>query len=108
MITVDKHRLSGTADEIRTKLDYLACDQDEHEYLAGTWFRELAVNLAVRDDLAVTGVSYDGDTAVQELEVALGSAPHLDAIVIDGSQPGDQCQITLERCLSISSESAIE
>ena len=43
-----------------------------------------------------------------ELEVTLASAPHHDAIVIDRSQPGDHCQMTLERWLPISDEPDVE
>ena len=87
-------------------MEDLARDQDDHEYLAGTRFRELAVKLATREGLAVSAVSYD--TAVYELEVTLASAPHLDEIVIGHSQPGDHCQITLERWLPISGEPGLE
>ena len=106
MITVNKQLLSGTPGDIRAKVEDLARGQDDHEYLAGTWFRELAVKLATREGLAVSAVSYD--TAVYELEVTLASAPHLDEIVIGHSQPGDHCQITLERWLPISDEPGLE
>jgi hypothetical protein len=88
-------------------MEDLARDHDHGEYLAGTWFRELAVKLAIRPGLAVSAVS-DDDPAVFELEVILAEAPHRDAIVIDRSQPGDHCQITLERWLPISGEPSIE
>jgi hypothetical protein len=107
MITVHKQRLSGTADDIRWQLEDLATGQDDREYLAGTRFRELAVKLAARDGLAVYLVTGD-DAAVYELEVTLASAPQDDAIVIDRSQPGDHCQMTLERWLAIGGEPAIE
>jgi len=106
MITVNKQLLTGTPGDIRAKVEDLARDQDDREYLAGTWFRELAVKLATREGLAVSAVSYD--TAVYELEVTLASAPQLDAIVIGHSQPGDHCQITLDRWLPISGEPGIE
>jgi hypothetical protein len=106
MITVNKQPLSGTPGDIRAKVEDLARDQDDHEYLAGTWLRELAVKLATSDGLAVSAVSYD-DTAC-ELEVTLADAPHHDPIVISRSQPGDHCQITFERWLPIGSEPGIE
>ncbi len=108
MITANKQLLSGTPDEVRGLLEDLDRDQEDREYLAGTWFRELAVRLAASDGLIVSAVSYDDETAMQELEVTLASAPHLDAIVIDRSQPGDHCQITLDRWLPISGEPCIE
>lgn len=48
------------------------------------------------------------DAAVDELEVTLASAPHHEAIVVDRSQPGDHCQMTLERWLPIGDEPAVE
>ena len=107
MIMVNKQLLSGTPDDVRARVEYLACDQDDHEYLAGTWLRELAVTLAAREGITVSAVSYD-DTAEYELEVTLINAPHHDPIVIGRSQPGDHCQITLERWLPISGEPGIE
>jgi|SRR5580704_2762659 hypothetical protein len=107
MITVHKKLLSGTAEDIRQTVEDLARGEGLRQYVEGTWFRELAVHLATRDGLAVSLVSYD-DSLACELEVILTSAPHCDAIVIDRSQPGDQCQITLDRWLPISDEPAIK
>ena len=107
MITVNKQPLSGTPDEVRRKVVDLASDQDDHEYLAGTRFRELAVKLATGVGLAVSAVTYD-DAAVYELEVTLASAPHHDPVVIDRSQPGGHCQMTLERWLPVSDEPDVE
>ena len=107
MITVNKQLLSGTPDEVRTTVEDLARDQDDPEYLAGSWLRELAIKLAACDSLAVSVVSYD-DTAGYELEVTLASAPHHDPIVIGRSRTGDHCQVTLERWLPIHGEPDIE
>jgi len=107
MITANKRLLSGTPDEVRTTVEDLARDQDDPEYLAGTWLRELAINLAACDRLTVSVVSYD-DMAGYELEVTLASAPYLDPIVIGRSRPGDHCQITLERWLPIHGEPDIK
>ena len=106
MMTVRKQLLAGTPDDVRAMVEYLACGQDHLEYLAGTWLRELAVKLAACDGVTVSVVSYD-DTAGYELEVTLVSAPHHDPVVIGRSQPGDHCQITLERWLPISGEPGI-
>ena len=51
MITVNKQLLSGTPDDVRARVEYLARDQDHLEYLAGTWLRELAVTLAACDGM---------------------------------------------------------
>ena len=107
MITVNKQLLSGTPDDVRTTVEDLASDQDDPEYLAGTWLRELAVKLAACDGLTVSVVSYD-DTAAYELEVTLASAPHHDPIVIGRSRTGDHCQVTLERWLPIDNEESVE
>ena len=107
MVTMNRQLLSGTPDEVRRTMEDLARDQDDHEYLDGTRFRELAVKLAARHGLAVSAVTSD-DGAVYELEVTLESAPHHEAIVIDRSQPGDHCQMTLERWLPISDEPRVE
>jgi hypothetical protein len=107
LITLKKQLLSGTPDDVRRKVEDLASGQDDRQYLAGTWFRELAVKLAACDGLAVSAVTSD-DAAVYELEVTLASPPHHDVIVIDRSQPGDHCQLTLERWLPISNEPGIE
>ena len=106
MIMVNKQLLSGTPDDVRATVEYLARDQNHVEYLTGTWLRELAVKLAACDGIIVSAVSY-GDTAEYELEVTLVSAPHHDPIVIGRSQPRDHCQITLERWLPISGEPGI-
>jgi hypothetical protein len=107
MAAMNRHLLTGTPDEVRRTMEDLACDQDDHEYLDGTRFRELAVKLAAGHDLTVSAVTSD-DGAVYELEVTLESAPHCEAIVIDRSQPGDHCQMTLERWLPISDEPRVE
>jgi hypothetical protein len=107
MTTMNRQPLSGTPEDIRRTMEDLACEQDNHQYLAGARFRELAVQLATRDGLAVSAVTSD-DGAVHELEVTLASTPHHAAIVIDRSQPGDHCQMTLERWLPISDEPDIE
>jgi len=107
MITASKRLLSGTPEQLRATVEHVARGQDHREYLAGTWLRELAVNLAARDALTVSAVSYD-DMAGYELEVTLVSAPHHDPVVIGRSQTGEHCHITLERWLPIDGEPGIE
>jgi hypothetical protein len=107
MVTINRQPLSGTPEDVRRTMEDLARDQDDHEYLDGTRYRELAVKLAARHGLTVSAVTSD-DGAVYELEVTLESAPHHEAIVIDRSQPGDHCQMTLERWLPIRDEPCVE
>ena len=100
MITAQKRLLSGTPDEVRAIIEHLDCDQEHLEYLASTWLRELAVELAARDGLIVSAVSYD-DMAGYELEATLVSASHHDPIMIGRSRTGDHCQVTPERWLAV-------
>jgi hypothetical protein len=51
-------------------MEDLARDQDDHQYLDGARFRELAAQLATRDGLAVSAITSD-DRAVYELELTL-------------------------------------
>ena len=107
MITVHKQLLRGTPDAVRAMVEHLARDEDHHDYLAGTWLRELAIGLVACDGLAVSAVRYD-DVAGYELEVTLENAPHLESVVIGRSRIGDHCQVTLERWLPIDGEPGIK
>ena len=107
MITAHRRLLSGTPDEVRAIVEHLDRDQEHLEYLASTWLRELAVELAARDGLIVSAVSYD-DMAGYELEATSVSASHHDPIVIGRSRTADHCQVTLERWLPIDGEQGIE
>jgi hypothetical protein len=55
MITMNRRLLSGTPEDVRCTMEDLARDQDDHEYLDGARFRQLAVQLATRDGLAHRG-----------------------------------------------------
>lgn len=99
MITIHKVLLDGTPDDLQRKVEELARDQGPYEYLAGTRLRELAVALAMHDDLRVSVVTYEDGS--QELEVVLTGDPHCDAVMIDRNKLGDQCQVTWERWLAI-------
>jgi hypothetical protein len=68
MVAMNRQLLSGTPGEVRRTMEDLARDQDDHEYLDGTRFRELAVKLAARHGLTVSAVTSD-DGTVYELEV---------------------------------------
>jgi hypothetical protein len=106
MITVLKEPLKGTPDDIQAKLEQLAAGQDHREYLAGTRLRELALKLALHNGLDVSVAVYEG--ASQELEVTLRTAPCLGPILINRSDPGGDCQITLDRWLPIDTQPGIE
>jgi hypothetical protein len=99
VITIQKALISGTLDDLQRKVEELARDQGPYEYMAGTRLRELAVALAMHDDLRVSVVTYENGS--QELEVVLTGDPHCDAVMIDRNKLGDQCQVTWERWLAI-------
>lgn len=107
MITMYKQLLRGNPDDVRAMVEHLAHGQGHCEYLAETWLRELAIELAACDDLTVSAVRYDG-MAGYEVEVTLERAPHLDPIVIGRSRIGGRCQITLERWLPVDGEPDIK
>jgi hypothetical protein len=54
MITVHKQLLRGAPDDVRTTVEHLARGQGYLGYLAGTWLRELAIELAAYDGLTVS------------------------------------------------------
>jgi hypothetical protein len=107
MITVHKQLLRGAPDDVRATVERLAHGQGHREYLAGTWLRELAIELAACDGLTVSAVRYD-DITGYELEVTVESVPPLDPIVISRSRIGDSCQVTLERWLPLAGEPGIK
>jgi hypothetical protein len=46
--------------DLLARVEALTRSLEPHEYLPGTWLRELAVGLAQHDDLVVSVVTYDG------------------------------------------------
>jgi len=105
VISIHKTLLSGSPEGIRQQVEKLARHLGHRDYLAGTWLRELAVDLASHDDLSVSVVTYEGKS--QGLEVVLMGAPHCDGIMIDHNKTGDQCQLTLERWVWLNDEPAV-
>jgi hypothetical protein len=78
---------AGTYDDVHSQVEQLARCLEPHNYLTGTWLRELAVALALHDELAVSIVTYHGGG--QELEVRLASAPSSDGIIIGRGATGE-------------------
>lgn len=66
---------AGTYDDVHAQVEQLARSLEPHEYLPGTWLRELAIALALHDGLVVSVVTYD--RGGQELEVCLADANQL-------------------------------
>ncbi len=97
---------AGFYDDVHTQVEQLARDLEPHDYLAGTWLRELAIALAMNEDLVVSVVTYD--RGGQELEVRLASAQSSDGIVIGRGATGDQAQISLDLWVGIKDQPSVE
>ena len=106
MATTQTTLRAGTYNDVHAQVEQLARGLEPHNYLTGTWLRELAVALALHDELAVSIVTYDGGG--QELEVRLASAPSSDGIIIGRGAIGDQCQISLDLWVSIKDGPSVE
>jgi hypothetical protein len=105
-MTARKDLLSGSSDDVSARLEELSRGLTQHEYARGTRLRLLAVELARRPNLKVSLVTYENDS--QELEVTFADDQHCDPIMIDRDAIGENCQITLDRWLSISNDRDIE
>jgi hypothetical protein len=97
---------TGTYDDVHTQIEQLARDLDHHDYLAGTWLRELAIALTMNEDLVVSVVTYDHGG--QELEVRLARASTSDGIIIGCGATGDQAQISLDLWVGIKDGPSVE
>jgi hypothetical protein len=62
MITMNKLRLSGRPDDVLGTMEDLSRNRDD-QYQSGAWFRELAVELAMCEYLAVSAVTSAGGEA---------------------------------------------
>lgn len=106
MMTARRDVLSGTPEEVADMLEQLSRGMTNHEYLAGTQLRTLAMTLARNPDLLVWVVTYGNESL--ELEVALVGCPGRDPIIIDRNSTGAGCQVVLSKWLTINTEPEIE
>jgi hypothetical protein len=104
-MTIRKELLSGTPDEVAVKLEKLSLEMPNHEYMAGTRLRSLAVELVKNLGLQVSVITYENES--QELEVRLPGTLKCE-ITIDRNDTGDQCQVTCDRWLKIGTGPEIE
>ena len=104
IITARKTQLCGTPNTIRKTLNELCADINPREVTAGTQLRVLATELAQRDDVMVSVVTYENQW--MEIEVLLSAAPALAPVVIDLGKLGDQCLVSWERWLNIDKDSS--
>ena len=112
MMKAKKELLSGTPDKVSARLEELCRELDQHEYLAGTRLRMLAVELTKRPNLKVSLVTYLNESHVpeggQELEIIFADDPHCVPVMIDRDHIGEHCQITWDRWLRIGNDTEIE
>jgi hypothetical protein len=106
MATIQTRLQASTHDDVHAQVEQLACGLDPHEYLTGTWLRELAIILALHDDLVVSVVTYAGSG--RELEVRLAIAPSSNGLVIGRGATGDQAQISLDLWVGIKDGPGVE
>ena len=112
MMRASKELLSGTPDEVSARLEELSRDMAQHEYVAGTRLRMLAVELTKRPNIKVSLVTYQDESrdleGGQELEVMFTDDPHCEPVMIDRDHIGEHCQITWDRWLHIRNETEVE
>jgi hypothetical protein len=112
MMRASKELLSGTPDKVSARLEELSSDMAQHEYVAGTRLRMLAVELTKRPNIKVSLVTYQDDSrdldGGQELEVVFTDDPHCEPVMIDRDHIGEHCQITWDRWLHIRNETEVE
>jgi hypothetical protein len=112
MMKASKESLSGTPDKVAARLEKLCREIDQHEYLAGTRLRMLAVELTQRPNLRVSLVTYLNESQVpeggQELEIMFADDPQCEPVMIDRDHIGEHCQITWDRWLRIGNDTEIE
>ena len=112
MMRASKELLSGTPDKVSARLEELSRDLAQHEYVAGTRLRMLAVELTKRPNIKVSLVTYQDESrdldGGQELEVVFTDDPHCEPVMIDRDHIGEHCQITWDRWLHIRNETEVE
>ena len=112
MMKANRELLSGTPDKVSARLEELCRELDQHEYMAGTRLRMLAVELTKRPNLKVSLVTYLNESQVpeggQELEIIFADDPHCEPVMIDRDHIGGHCQITWDRWLHIRNDAEIE
>ncbi|SRR6266702_2214692 len=112
MMKAKKDLLSGTRDEVSARLEELCRELDNHEFMAGTRLRMLAVELTQRPNLRVSLMTYLNESQVpeggQELEIMFANDPFCEPVMIDRDHVGENCQITWDRWLRIGNETEIE
>jgi hypothetical protein len=101
---IRKTVLSGDPEDVRRELGEACRGMTPHEYDASARMLELAKELAERQDVTVSIVTYD--SCSMELQVSLSPGMSDDPILLGRDRSGENCQISWGRWESISDESA--
>ncbi|MGP0025036.1 MAG: hypothetical protein ACLPKE_17000 [Streptosporangiaceae bacterium] len=100
-----KLSLNGRPDD-GPRLDAFCERRAASEFEAGARLRALAVQLAKREELVVTGVAYEDESL--ELEVALAADRFRQLVTIDRDSTGGGCQLSWEQWANIGDDPAAE
>ena len=100
-----KLALNGRPDD-GPRLDAFCERLAARDFEASARLRALAVDLARREELAVTAVAYADESL--ELEIALAGDPFRELVTIDRDSTGRGCQVSWERWADISDDAAAE
>lgn len=105
MMVVHKTVLSGSPADVSRKLGEACRGMIPYEYDASTRLRELAMELAGRENVNVTIATYDASS--MELQVTLSLGMPDDPILLGRDKTGRNCQISWSSWKSINDETAI-
>ena len=100
-----KLALTGRPDD-GERLDEFCGRLEASDFGAGARLRALAVELARREELAVSAVAYED--APLELEVMLAGDRFRELVTIDRDSTGRGCQMSWERWADIEDDAAME
>lgn len=100
-----KLMLTGQPDD-GERLDEFCRRLAARDFAAGIRLRALAVQLARREELAVSAVAYEDQSL--ELEVALAGDRPGEPVTIDRDSTGRGCQMSWERWADIEDDAAME
>jgi fructose-specific phosphotransferase system component IIB len=104
MMVVRKTALSGTPEDVSRKLDEACRDMVPHEYTLTARLRELAQELAGRDNVSVSIATYGAYSV--ELQVTPSQNGSSDPILLARDKTGESCQISWGRWKDIQNETA--
>jgi hypothetical protein len=103
-MAVRKTLLTGAPEEVSRTLDEACRGMSPYEVEASARLRELAKDLAGRENVSVTVATYDAYS--MELQVTLSTGLSDDPILLARDKSGENCQISWGRWKGIKDETA--